>query len=243
MGFSGGGSNILKSHRHDGLVVQDGGSLDFNNITQSNSSAGMVFYSDGTHLQQLAYPGSPAGETLTAAAASTAPSWAAAGGSVYEFVGTTTALVTAPSGNNGLHLAFTAIDMTTVTELVAVVAAERGTNSLGFLWNGQTSGYGYGGHVTNYAGSGTDFGNASGSLFEIGHWASGTYQNFTVHFVLNQNDNKTYCYGVGGGSGGSAYAGGGNSNVDTEIDSISFVESGMNMPAGDHRLTVYKVSR
>jgi len=80
MGFSGGGTNILKAHQHDGLVVQDGGSLDFNNITQSNSTAGMVFYSDGTHLQQLAYPGVPAGETLTAAAASTAPTWAAGGG-------------------------------------------------------------------------------------------------------------------------------------------------------------------
>ena len=44
MGFSGGGSNILKSHTHDGTVVQDGGALDFNNITQSQSAAGDVFY-------------------------------------------------------------------------------------------------------------------------------------------------------------------------------------------------------
>jgi len=80
MGFSGGGSNILKAHTHNGLTVQDGGALDFDNITQSQSSAGMVFYSDGTHLQQLAYPGVPAGETLTAAALSTAPTWASAGG-------------------------------------------------------------------------------------------------------------------------------------------------------------------
>ncbi|HHZ95264.1 MAG TPA: hypothetical protein EYN67_06855 [Flavobacteriales bacterium] len=240
MGFSGGGSNITKPHTHDSTIVQDGGSL-APNVTQFGLTAGSILYSDGSNIQELGV--GSASDTLTVNGAATAPEWAAAGGSVYELVGTTTALVTAPNGYNGIHLAFSAIDMTTVTELVAVVAAERGTNSLGFLWNGQTSGYGYGGHVTNYAGSGTDFGNASGSLFEIGHWASGTYQNFTVHFVLNQNDNKTYCYGVGGGSGGSAYAGGGNSNVDTEIDSISFVESGMNMPAGDHRLTVYKVSR
>jgi hypothetical protein len=79
MGFSGGGSNVLKSHTHDGTVVQDGGALNFNNITQSQSAAGEVFYSDGVHLQQLAYPAVPAGETLTAAAASTAPSWAAPG--------------------------------------------------------------------------------------------------------------------------------------------------------------------
>jgi len=80
MGFSGGGSNILKPHTHNGLTVQDGGALDFDDITQSQSSAGMVFYSDGTHLQQLAYPGVPAGQTLTAAGASTAPSWGSGGG-------------------------------------------------------------------------------------------------------------------------------------------------------------------
>ena len=78
MGFSGGGSNVLLPHTHDGTVSQDGGPLNFNNITQSQSAAGEVFYSDGAHLQQLAYPGVPAGETLTAAALSTAPSWVAA---------------------------------------------------------------------------------------------------------------------------------------------------------------------
>ena len=89
MGFSGGGTNILKAHTHNGLTALDGGALDFNNITQSQSSAGQVFYSDGVHLQQLAYPGVPAGETLTAAALSSAPSWAAGGGGGgggWEFV-------------------------------------------------------------------------------------------------------------------------------------------------------------
>jgi len=81
MGFSGGGSNILLPHTHDGTISQDGGPLNFNNITQSQSSAGEVFYSDGAHLQQLAYPGVPAGEALVAAPASTSPSWASAGGS------------------------------------------------------------------------------------------------------------------------------------------------------------------
>jgi len=87
MGFSGGGSQ-LRAHTHDGTVALDGGALDFNNITQSQSSAGMVFYSDGTHLQQLAYPGSPTGETLVAAPSSSAPSWGAAGGSAWNIDGT-----------------------------------------------------------------------------------------------------------------------------------------------------------
>tara|TARA_R110002051_G_scaffold36919_1_gene79771 strand:+ start:1072 stop:1818 length:747 start_codon:yes stop_codon:yes gene_type:complete len=98
MGFSGGGSNILKSHTHNGLTVQDGGALDFNDITQSQSSAGMVFFSDGTHLQQLAYPGSPAGETLTAVAASTSPSWVASAAGAAE-----TCVVPLVEASNGLR--------------------------------------------------------------------------------------------------------------------------------------------
>ena len=80
MGFSGGGSNVLKPHTHDGTIVQDGGALNANNITQMGMSAGDVMYSDGNHLQILSYPGVPAGEKLTAAPASTAPTWGTAGG-------------------------------------------------------------------------------------------------------------------------------------------------------------------
>lgn len=53
MGFSGGGSNVLKPHTHDSTILQDGGNLNFQNITQSNMSAGSLTYSDGNHLQEL----------------------------------------------------------------------------------------------------------------------------------------------------------------------------------------------
>jgi hypothetical protein len=53
MGFSGGGSNVLLPHTHDGTVSQDGGALNFNNVTQSQSASGEIFFSDGVHLQQL----------------------------------------------------------------------------------------------------------------------------------------------------------------------------------------------
>jgi len=53
MAFSGGGSNVLKPHTHDSTILQDGGNLNFQNITQSNMSAGSVTYSDGNHLQEL----------------------------------------------------------------------------------------------------------------------------------------------------------------------------------------------
>jgi hypothetical protein len=112
MGFSGGGSNVLLPHTHDGTVSQDGGPLNFNNITQSQSAAGEVFYSDGVHLQQLAYPGVPAGETLTAAAASVAPSWVAspAASAAYEEISSSTLGVNA----NSISLSFAAVNASDV---------------------------------------------------------------------------------------------------------------------------------
>ena len=47
MAFSGGGSNILKPHTHDSNVLQDGGNLNFQNVTQGNMSAGSITYSNG----------------------------------------------------------------------------------------------------------------------------------------------------------------------------------------------------
>ena len=240
MGFSGGGSSQTKPHTHDSLVVNDGGSLNFDNVTQGSLTAGDITYSDGTHLQRLAI-GNPADQLVVSGG--NIPSWASAGGSVYQLVGTTNALVVAPNGFNGLHLSFSAIDMTAVTELVAVVSANRGTNSLGFLWNGVTSGYAYGGSVTSTAGAGTAFGAGSAVQFEIGHWQVGTVQSGIVHLTLNENDNKINAYGVMGGNTGGSFAGGTTNTVSTTIDSVSFVESSFNMPAGNNRLTVYKVER
>ena len=54
MGFSGGGSNVLKPHTHNGLVSQDGGALDMDNVTQAQLTSGDIVYSDGVHLQRLA---------------------------------------------------------------------------------------------------------------------------------------------------------------------------------------------
>ena len=73
MGFSGGGSNVLLPHTHDGTVSQDGGPLNFNNITQSQSAAGQVFFSDGAHLQQLSI--GAANDELRVNAGATAPEW------------------------------------------------------------------------------------------------------------------------------------------------------------------------
>lgn len=53
MGFSGGGSNVLKPHKHSS-AVQDGSPLNMNNVTQASLNAGDLTYSDGAALQQLA---------------------------------------------------------------------------------------------------------------------------------------------------------------------------------------------
>jgi len=72
MGFSGGGSNITRSHTHDSNIVQDGGSL-ATNVTQFGMSAGSVLYSDGNNIQELAV--GSASDILTVNGATTAPEW------------------------------------------------------------------------------------------------------------------------------------------------------------------------
>lgn len=76
MGFSGGGSSQTKPHTHDSNIVNDGGSLQFDNVTQGSLTAGDVVYSDGTHFQRLAIGG--AGSTLAVNGGATAPEWASA---------------------------------------------------------------------------------------------------------------------------------------------------------------------
>lgn len=78
MGFSGGGSNVTKAHTHSSSIVQDGGALAFNNVTQAGMSEGDITYSDGTALQILGL--GSATDTLTVNAGATAPEWAAGGG-------------------------------------------------------------------------------------------------------------------------------------------------------------------
>jgi len=72
MGFSGGGSNILKAHKHSS-AVQDGSPLNMNNVTEATLSAGDVIFSDGAALQRLAI-GTPA-QQIKVNAGATAPEY------------------------------------------------------------------------------------------------------------------------------------------------------------------------
>ena len=75
MGFSGGGSNVLKPHKHTSSV-QDGSPLNMNNVTEGSLTAGDIVYSDGAALQRLAIGG--AGTAITSSG--TAPQWSATAG-------------------------------------------------------------------------------------------------------------------------------------------------------------------
>jgi len=74
MGFSGGGSNVLKPHKHSS-AVQDGSPLNMVNVTEGSLNSGDTVYSDGNALQRLAV-GAP-GTTMTVSGGNL-PSWAAA---------------------------------------------------------------------------------------------------------------------------------------------------------------------
>ena len=110
MGFSGGGSNILKSHTHDGTIAQDGGSLNMDNVTQAALTSGDIVYSDGSHLQRLAI--GAVNTTLSSTGA--VPQWAAAGGAAYEFLGSDR--VTTP--RSSLSVSFTAEPGDTIGNII-----------------------------------------------------------------------------------------------------------------------------
>jgi|TARA_R110000751_G_scaffold211426_1_gene314977 hypothetical protein len=73
MGFSGGGSNTLKPHKHSS-AVQDGSPLNMDNVTEASLTAGDIVYSDGSALQRLAI----GADTTVLAVSGSTPSWSAA---------------------------------------------------------------------------------------------------------------------------------------------------------------------
>jgi len=79
LGFSGSGSSATRAHTHDSTIINDGGSLNLDNITQGGAAmtAGAITYSDGPagHMQVL--PIGNAGEALVTNGAGNAPEWAA----------------------------------------------------------------------------------------------------------------------------------------------------------------------
>ena len=73
MGFSGGGSNVTKPHTHSSSIVQDGGALNMDNVTQASLTAGDMIYSNGTALQRVAI----GSDTNVLTISGSTPSWVA----------------------------------------------------------------------------------------------------------------------------------------------------------------------
>jgi len=108
MGFSGGGSNILKAHKHTS-AVQDGGKLDMDNVTEAELTQGDVIFSDGNALQRLAI--GAATNTLVVNGAATAPEWAAGGGSPVV----TTQSITPTNGQTATSATFVDVANASIT--------------------------------------------------------------------------------------------------------------------------------
>ena len=108
MGFSGGGSNILKAHKHTS-AVQDGGKLDMDNVTEAELTQGDVIFSDGNALQRLAI--GAATNTLVVNGAATAPEWAAGGGAPVV----TTQSITPTNGQTATSATFVDVANASIT--------------------------------------------------------------------------------------------------------------------------------
>jgi hypothetical protein len=138
MGFSGGGSNVLKPHTHDGSIAQDGGALNMDGITQGSLTAGDVVFSDGSNLQRLAI--GSASDQLRVNVSASAPEWftpaGAAGWTELASVGPLGASGTLESGT------FAAMD-SLYCQIYAAQTNQtvkfNSDNSANYNWRGQAN--------------------------------------------------------------------------------------------------------
>ncbi len=226
MGFSGGGGSQTLPHTHDSNIANDGGALQFNNVTQGSMGAGDVTYSDGNHLQVLTYPAVPAGETLTAAAASTAPSWVSSGGA-----GAWTKAGSAISTTYVSELEVTGITPADVYQVIYYIsddAAATGNNCRPRLQrNGGGSSYNWALLDYNASNSGND-GASSHDSWALGKVSNKhSWQGVYYIFAYNGNFSNSYQDGtvISGQGMTTAWEGiqmFGQNDATTDITSIKF---------------------
>jgi hypothetical protein len=244
MGFSGGGSNVLKPHTHLHNIAQDGGALDMDGVTQGSLTAGDLIYSDGSNLQRLAIGGS--GQSLTSSGS--APQWSAASGAAVEFVASTE--LGSDSATMPLtwsSIPFNDYSMVSVTFNVWAVLA----NDLEIkLQNPVLSGSSYITERMSIQGGASGFSTdtrTTGTRLPIGnqkHFAgridifggdttSTDDKRLMWNYHVSTNDQASLCLGSGYYSG---------STTETDSTGISFNQSGGNLRAGS-TCTAYKYSR
>ena len=79
MGFSGSGSSVTRAHTHDSGIINDGGSLNLNGVTQGGAAmtTGAITFSDGAAGNMQVLTLGNASDTLAVNAGATAPEWVA----------------------------------------------------------------------------------------------------------------------------------------------------------------------
>jgi hypothetical protein len=234
MGFSGGGSNVLKPHTHDGTISQDGGALNMDGVTQGSLTAGDLVYSDGSNLQRLAIGGS--GQSLTSSG--TAPQWSAASGAIMELVGYTTLGADAAS----INLSFAAINITDFSRLLVIANLQaQGANPGSYLQvNGiSTSTYNQEGiYVTG--GATSNLSSSAKTGWDIGKWQIGANQLHIISLTSNAVDDRLQCYYEEAANSGINIGMGWNTTASqTSINEVEIFGSGGNLTAGSS-LTVYR---
>ena len=239
MPFNGGGGGALPPHEHTN-IANDGGPLDFNNTTIGSMNAGDITFSDGAALQTLAYPGVPAGETLTAAALSTSPSWAAApGGAATILVDSQELLV----NTNNITSTFAAVNQSEISSIFAIINGVKDTTNTEIRCqiNALTTGT-YGSEFIQQYGAGYNQWAAAGAT----GWAlisNNQGDEFFGEIKLSCNSVNDTIQAVWKGGTESNQSMGQHFNTtaaQTSFTEVKFYPTGGNFLAGT-RLDVYKV--
>ena len=249
MPFSGGGGGQLTNHVHDNTPLQ-GGPLSFNGTTIGGMNSGDITFSDGAALQTLAYPGVPAGETLTAAALSTAPSWAAAppASSTYALVATSTLGAVASE----IDITFASIDCDDISELMCVfVGGMTSSSYVQMQINGiTTSYYTFGTHSNNGSSINIDTRNASAwtlcSNNSGGDWLGGTstfhLRGGTSTASPTSSSNASYSgFGADMTPNACWFLGGSQNSTVNSFDQVRVFANSGNLTAGS-KLTIYRIN-
>jgi len=244
MGFSGGGSSILRNHKHDGTIIQDGGALDMDNVTQADLTAGDIVFSDGIHLQRLAISG--ANDELRVNAGATAPEWytpAPAAAGVWTQLGNSTTIA-AEGGYDVLLLSGLTVTLSDYSEVIACATIDTNTNDWGARINGDTGNNYSSGMQSAYVGGAHQGGSASIDKWLLGRWniANGTGAMITIRMTRNDfYTDRLQCTSSASGLYGATTAGG-TYTVDTDtLTAISICMDGQDLTAGE--ITLYGISK
>jgi hypothetical protein len=235
MGFSGGGSNILKPHTHDGTISQDGGSLDMDNVTQAALTSGDIVYSDGVHLQRLPI-GSPS-DSLSVSGSSL-PQWGAGASGNWEVLGSTTTTVL----QNDITISFSAVTVTDISRIVVIYNGQgAGSNTTSIQVNGITSANWSRDGWQVYGGTSQVLNDSAKSSCDIGSWQSGDENIGVISLSANRVTEKIQLVSQWSGNLGSITCSGYlNVAGQTSISEIKMhTQAGQNLQIGTN-VTVYR---